>query len=114
VPDPDADLYPDTARVISDFRRVAKLHGYALAVHGSLWPQRDIDLIAVPWTKKAHARPTLLRALEKELDYVYRSSKDERDPRGFKPHGRRAHVFNLRRRLDGTPYYVDLSVMPRC
>lgn len=111
MPDPDADLYPDTARVISDIRRIGREHGYAIAVHGSLWEQRDIDLVAVPWTRRAHARSTLLRAIGK-LEYLYRSPRDDYfDVK--KPHGRRAHVFNLRRRLEGTPHYFDLSVLPR-
>ena len=116
MPDLEATIYPDTARVISDFRRIAREHGYALAVHGSLWEQRDIDLVAVPWIQRAHSRRTLLRALD-ELDYVYRSPRDDKPERGNKgakkPHGRYSHVFNLRRRLEGTPYYVDLAVFPR-
>ena len=110
MPDKAAELYPDTARVISDFRRIAREHGYAIAVHGSLWGHRDLDLVAVPWVKGAHARSTLLRALDK-IDYVYRSPRDEDN--AAKPHGRYSHVFNLRRMLEGTPYYVDLAVMPR-
>lgn len=35
-----AALYPELAEL-------ARKHGYALAIHGSL--QRDFDLIAVPW-----------------------------------------------------------------
>ena len=38
-----AALYPDLAEI-------AREHGYALAVHGSL--ARDFDLIAVPWREK--------------------------------------------------------------
>lgn len=110
MPDPDADIYPDLARVISDIRRIGREHGYAIASHGSLYPKRDIDLVAIPWTRTAHSRSTLLRAIGK-LDYLYRSPRD--DDNADKPHGRRAHIFNLRRRLEGTPWYVDLSVMPR-
>lgn len=106
------ELYPDLARVISDIRAIGHRHGYAIASHGSLYENRDIDLVAVPWTKTAHARSTLLRSIGK-LEYLYRSPKDELDRKGFKPHGRRSHIFNLRRRLEGTPYYVDLAVMPR-
>ena len=38
-----AALYPELALI-------AKTHGYALAVHGSL--QRDLDLIGIPWVEK--------------------------------------------------------------
>lgn len=40
-----------TAELIDQLRAIAKGHGWALGVHGSL--VRDIDLIAVPWTSDA-------------------------------------------------------------
>lgn len=37
-------------RLIGPIRAIAKEHGYAVGVHGSL--ARDIDLILVPWIEK--------------------------------------------------------------
>jgi len=94
-------------KVIDDVRAVAREHGYAIAVHGSLRAERDIDLIAAPWTKNAHACSTLVRAIGK-LPYL----KHNRDWEG-KPHGRQGSTFKILHRAKGCPVYVDLSVMPR-
>lgn len=40
-----AALYPSLAEI-------ARTHGWALAVHGTLG--RDMDLICVPWTEAPH------------------------------------------------------------
>lgn len=100
-------IYVRCGTVIDDIRRIARDHGYAIAVHGSLRERRDIDLIAAPWTKNAHAKSTLIRALSK-LPYL----KWNRDWVG-KPHGRRGSTFFVLHRAKGCPAYVDLSVMPR-
>lgn len=93
--------------VIDDIRKIAREHGYAIAVHGSLI--RDIDLIAVPWSKNAHSALTLRYAIRK-LYYIldYRDQSD-----GGKPHGRKAWLFHISHRAQGCPQHVDLSVMPR-
>ncbi|MFC3642273.1 hypothetical protein [Aquibium oceanicum] len=41
-----AGLYPELAEI-------ARKHGYAMAVHGSL--ARDADLICIPWTDEAES-----------------------------------------------------------
>lgn len=102
-------VYVRAGKVIDDVRAIAREHGYAIGVHGSLRAERDIDLIAVPWTKDAHAYRTLVRAITK-LPYLYRSKRDPDTP---KPHGRLAAAFIIQHRARGCPAYVDLSVMPR-
>ena len=101
--------------LIEPLRAVARSHGYALAVHGSL--VRDIDLIACPWTREAASAKALADAIEAEArrvngrafplphedDEWYRAGKP-----GLKPHGRLCWTFHL----GGGPY-IDLSVMPR-
>lgn len=52
-------LYVRAGKVIDDVRAIAREHGYAVAVHGSLRRERDIDLLAAPWVKNAHAPRTL-------------------------------------------------------
>lgn len=49
-----AAMYPSLAEVCKD-------HGYALAVHGSL--QKDLDVIAIPWTKEAVSPRKLMNAI---------------------------------------------------
>lgn len=103
--------------VIDDIRRIAREHGYAIAVHGSMRPESDIDLLAAPWVKNAKAPRTLMRAVNR-LSYLYRVTAHDHDPP--KPHGRVGYVWLIGqpfaddgRRHGSCPRYVDLSVMPR-
>lgn len=102
-------IYVRAGKVIDDVRAIAREHGYAIAVHGSQRPTRDIDLVAVPWTKNAHAFSTLVRAI-KALPYLNYPKRERPTP---KPHGRLATVFIITHRHGTCPAYVDLSVMPR-
>jgi hypothetical protein len=102
-------VYVRTGKVIDDIRAIAREHGYAIAVHGSLREHRDIDLIAAPWVRGAHAASTLCRAVA-ELPYLHFPKQGD----GDKPHGRKGWAFVIRYRARGCPAYVDLSVMPRC
>lgn len=101
--------YVHVDRVIEDVRAAATEHGYAIAVHGSLRDGRDIDLIAVPWTPRAHAYSTLVKAIAR-IPYLNRPSGDKDT---VKPHGRLAATFLIKHRKHGCPRYVDLSVTPR-
>lgn len=96
--------------VIDAIRAIAREHGYAIGVHGSMRSGSDIDLIAAPWTKDAHAPRTLMRAVNK-LPYLWRVKEHDKDPP--KPHGRFAFVWLIQARHGSCPGYVDLSVMPR-
>jgi hypothetical protein len=81
---------------------IARRLGYALAIHGSV--NRDMDLIAVPWTEKAVSGQELINAFEAELHlepYAMTNTPN-------KPHGRWAHLLALDAGL-----YIDISVMPR-
>lgn len=102
-------VYVRVGRVIDEIRAIAREHGYAVGVHGSLRRQRDIDLVAAPWTKNAHSYRTLIRAVGK-LPYL---DRPKHDVDTVKPHGRLAAVFLIRHPARDCPRYVDLSVMPR-
>lgn len=80
----------------------ARQHGYALAVHGSL--QRDLDLVAVPWSDVASDPEELVMALCQRVGGFM--LPDEKATK--KPHGRLAWIIHL-----GAGLYIDLSVMPR-
>jgi hypothetical protein len=88
-------IYPALAQIARD-------HGYALALHGSL--QRDLDLIAVPWTPEASGPDVLLKALCEEFD-TPDNNKDSGPT--VKPHGRLAWTIPL-----WWGAYIDLSIMP--
>ena len=98
-------------RCIPIVRRVAREHGYAIGVHGSL--ARDIDLIAVPWTLEASPREELVHAIVSAVGGYIRNEllgsdgTIMRNPEA-KPHGRLAWSIHV---AGGT--YLDLSVMPR-
>lgn len=86
-----ACLYPKLAAV-------AREHGYALAMHGSL--VADCDLIAVPWVENAASGDDLARALA-----VAAPGHLILDTYAARPGGVRKHVIHL----GGGPY-IDLAV----
>ena len=99
------------ALILPKLQTVARNHGYALAVHGSM--MRDIDLIAAPWTEEATDDETLARALcaavgGKIYGTMHDAKTDKVDYNPVqRPHGRKGWVIHL-----GGPY-LDVAVMPR-
>lgn len=93
--------------VFADLREAARQCGYALAVHGSL--DRDLDLVAIPWTETATDAETLVAMIcaAWQRPNETRLLQKADDP-AEKPHGRRAWSL-----IPGGPLFVDLSVMPR-
>ena len=100
------------ASMLAGLRAVARQHGYALTLHGSM--QRDLDLVAVPWVEEASDAATLVEAVRvwcgghivndpnaDPNDYTRRNPQQN-------PHGRLGWSIHL----GGGPY-IDLSVMPR-
>lgn len=79
---------------------IAREHGYALAVHGSL--ARDFDLIAVPWTDQA-ADPEAVVAAIHERTGTRLVGEPTR-----KPHGRVAWSLSV----GFGDCAIDLSFMP--
>jgi hypothetical protein len=94
---------------------IARRHGYALAVHGSM--QRDFDLLAVPWTEEAGPPEPMLDEMKAAAEGVW-THHDFDDlwttvARGSaKPHGRKAWSIHLTNKGCHGPY-LDISVMPR-
>lgn len=87
-------IYPELATIANE-------NGYALSLHGSL--QRDLDLIAVPWTESAISPIDLLNKLCQAFDIETNNSNKEPE---IKPHGRMAWSIPL-----WWGAYIDLSVM---
>lgn len=103
------------AWMIPHLTQVARIYGYAIGLHGSM--NRDLDLIAVPWTDSAAPAETLVEAIRDAVDgYIRNDQRTEenrydaqtRNPCD-KPHGRRAWTIYF----CGRRFYIDLSVMPR-
>lgn len=91
--------------------KAARELGYALALHGSM--QRDLDVVAVPWTDEAKSSDELVEALIGVSDgwVIHRAegntANDSTSPLS-RPHGRVAWSIYLDESV-----YIDLSVMPR-
>lgn len=85
--------------------KVAREKGYAIAVHGSM--QRDLDIIAAPWTDEAVPAEELINAI---IDEIGGFSNTIADQPTMKPHGRKAWSLYLTHCFGP---YLDISVMPR-
>lgn len=96
-------LDPDYARFLSKARIIAKMYGYAIAVHGSCC--RDLDVVAIPWTAQAIAPSLLVARIEAHTGL----NRQQQEPTG-REHGRQCWSL-LFEGLD--PRFVDFSVMPR-
>ena len=92
-------------RFIEQVREIARECGYAVGVHGSR--QRDLDLIAVPWTENAINPHQFVAAVTERLDLWLKPEEPEliQNPE-CKPNGRIGWA------LMGAPgcAYLDLSV----
>ena len=90
-----AAMYPELASI-------AREHGYALAVHGSM--RRDFDLIAVPWTKEAADPLTVIDAFLAKFAIHLINREPSR-----KEHGRLAWTITV----GWGECALDLSFIPR-
>lgn len=88
---------------------VARAHGYALAVHGSV--VNDFDLIAAPWVDNASSVEELIRALVEQVSestgYSIRMKETLDYASTDKPHGRRSFSIPI-----DCGSRIDISVMP--
>ena len=86
---------------IDKIRKLAKEVGYAIGVHGTL--ERDLDLIAAPWTSDAVSNFELVAHISRGLDGTVV------DVASHKPLGR----FAVNIKMKGWFKMIDLSVCPR-
>ena len=86
---------------VHELQTIARANGYCLALHGSM--QRDLDAIAVPWTKRAVPAERLVEQICDQMGLT-----PTNDSPADKEHGRR--VWSL---LMGEIGFVDFSIMPR-
>lgn len=90
-----AGLYPELAEI-------ARTHGYAMAVHGSL--AKDADLICIPWVESAAEPAAVVEAITTE----FAISADRNEPR-TREHGRLVYTLTVA----GPGCFIDLSFTPR-
>lgn len=95
------------AVTFAKIREVAREHGYALCLHGSL--QRDLDVVAVPWVEEASEEEALIKAIVESSGGFVTSG----DPVENKPHGRRGWKIHFGGHAEGAARYIDLSVMQK-
>lgn len=88
--------------------------GYSFALHGTL--ERDLDIVAIPWTEEAVPAEELARAVAEMIGWrkisddglaIQRTEELLMHGPGIKPHGRLTWTI-----LYGSTW-IDLSVMPR-
>lgn len=113
------------ASMLPGLRDLAREHGYALAVHGSM--TTDFDLIAVPWVDKASDPDVLIEAMRALVGGTVNSHNPLRcrgciennlavckhvdtNP-STRSHGRLAYAIHLGPGDSGP--YLDVSVTPR-
>lgn len=95
------------AWMVPTIRNVAREHGYAIGLHGSM--ARDLDLIAVPWVDNAAPAEVLVQAVMQAVggQFAPRDLGFDRNP-CHRPHGRLAWSIYF----SGLMFYIDLSIMP--
>ena len=89
-----AGLYPELAEI-------ARSHGYAMAVHGSL--ARDADLVCIPWVENAAEPQVVVDAITTE--FAIRRA----DAPVIREHNRVVYTLVV----DGPGCFLDLSFTPR-
>jgi len=91
-------LYPSLAKI-------AREHGYALAIHGTLG--RDMDLICIPWIKDPSEPDVVVDVFTTK--FALRKIMDEDGEFTLKEHGRIAYTLSIAY----GECFIDLSFMPR-
>lgn len=100
----DPSPAPIYAALYSGLCEVARSHGYALAIHGSV--SRDLDLIAVPWIDNADSVIALIAGLAKRVGICSDSESIKIDGPEDKPCGRQAWKLQIDHGLS-----IDLSII---
>lgn len=84
---------------------IARSHGYALTIHGTV--SRDFDLVAIPWVEEVSAPEVLVKDIAERVHAIYDIFGTGMTEVEQKPHGRQAWFI-----LTGAGSGIDISVMP--
>ena len=99
---PEVGYSPIYCAMYPELAKLAREHGYALAVHGSM--RRDMDLVCIPWTEDASEPQAVLDAIM--ATFAIELVHEDATP---KPHGRFAYSLSV----GFGECALDLSFMPR-
>lgn len=95
-----ANFAPWYAALYPQFAEIARKHGYALAVHGSM--ARDFDVVAIPWRNDVSTPREVLD------DVLSQFAVDEIGEPTIKNHGRVAYTLSI----GFGECFADWSFMP--
>ena len=95
-----ANNAPMYAMVYAKLAEIAREHGYAMAVHGTL--ARDFDLICVPWTEDPAEPQVIVDEITSRFTLRVIDSPE------LKLHSRLCYTLSF-----GGDVFLDLSFMPR-
>lgn len=97
----DANYAPVYCALYPKLAEIAREHGYALSIHGSLG--RDMDLVCVPWIPTPSAPQIVVDAITSKFAIKQINGWDVRD------HGREVTTVSIA----FGECFIDLSFMPR-
>jgi hypothetical protein len=97
-----ATVSPVYCAIYPELAEIARAHGYALAVHGSM--ASDFDLVAIPWTSDAAEPTKVLGAITEQFAFELRGECEIRE------HGRLGYSLTG---CHGWCGHLDISFMPR-
>lgn len=99
-----------------DLKEIALKYGYNLVLHGSL--NRDLDLIAIPWSKEIKPHLDMIEEFAIHLGgYMINEAEETREAFAKSHNGRRWYGINILRGEKSNnyidpQYYLDISVTP--
>ena len=96
-----ANFAPAYAALYPQFAEIARQHGYAMAVHGTMG--RDFDVVCIPWVEKPSEPQAVVDAIMKRFKVDQVHGWDVRE------HGREVTTLSI----GFGECFVDLSFMPR-
>mgnify|MGYP001138926750 CR=1 FL=1 len=106
-------------------KEIGEQYGYNIVLHGSM--NRDLDLIAIPWSEKISDRIEMLNRIAEVIGgYILEETEEQREKFRNKFHGRQCYIININRTIKAKvqgmitefqeypepQYYIDISVLP--
>lgn len=96
-----ANYSPVYCAIYPELAEIARKHGYAMAIHGSL--ARDMDLICIPWVDEPGSHRDVIDEICKTF-----AIREVGGPPTLKKHGRLAYTLSIA----FGECAIDLSFMP--
>jgi hypothetical protein len=97
---PPAGYAPVYAAIYPGLAEIARSHGYALAVHGSM--RRDFDVVAIPWIERPDPPDTVVETMTRKFALRQVGECEE------KCHRRMVYTLSV----SHGECFLDLSFMP--